>query len=1385
MFPSWWLRGATGDSHAKSQRRARRRPKPFQPTVEALEPRWVPSAVITVTGNGDDTGTLSGSGAVWQDTTLRGAILAANSNSVEFAVSNTIVFDISSGGSTVISPASPLPLITRVLTIDGFSQQMSSSNPNVIVISGGGQTGGVNGLEVNETNPTTLGTNSVIEGLVIQGFSFGSAIALDTGNNLVQDNFIGSDVSGGTAVPNDVGITVTGSGNTIGGNAPPSLTSSGGGNLISGNFGDGVRIFGSGATGNLVEGNYIGTDASGTTGLGNFTGVEISNGASGNTVGGVFPTARNVISGNANSGGTGVFIHGSGTNNNAVEGNYIGTDVFGTTAVPNDIGVEISGFSGGTNGNTIGGLFGGGNLISGNTGDGVLLQGSGVFANVVEGNLIGTVSGGTDFLPNGTGVEINGAHGNTIGSASFGQASNVISGNDGDGVLIRGSGATGNLVEGNFIGLNAAGNSSLGNNIGVEIVGAGSNVVGDGTPGTGNVISGNTAQGVYIHGSGAGNNLVQGNFIGTDPNGAMSLANGVGVEIDGTNLFGSSTDGNTIGGTSLFTRNIISGNTGDGVFIHGSGATNTVFEGNYIGTDRNGMTAIPNDTGVDIEDGASGTLVGGPQASGGGGFGPGPLPPGGNLISGNTNDGVLIQPGSTFINPNFAADGNASPLGSSFFGSGLAPSNNTVEGNFIGTDFIGFGALPNGGNGVEIDDADDQGNVVGGTDPADGNLIAANGGDGVLLFKSFSRSSGGGNSINGILVGPDSLVENNTIGGPFSALGNGGAGVVVAGSQDNLISANSIFNNQGNAAGGIILTRSSLFGPIGNDNQPAPTLSSVTGDNSGTITVTGTIADSNDPVTVELFSSQDGDQSGVGQGETFLKSITLPAHTTDFSFQVTNFQTKGQLFFTATATDQENTSEFSNWLELQAVSLIISETVDDATPAEGQLVNFTITVTNFGPSAATNLVIADVLPPGVTYVSDPPSQGTFDSQTGLWSVGTLLPASSSPAGIVGGTATLVITARVDPGTAGTLIVNPATIASVDQPNLSSSGSQAHASITPVGGLADLLPPTQPGPGAPPSPVNTTPSTLQDNPFVPASVGQVLIPNNGGGTGTSEHGDSGADFSLGLLINTLEVRAEQTDTLMNAAAHALALADLPPPAQPSARAGTAGAITGMVFEDTNGDGMQQPNEPALEGMKVFLSTTKDAEFSEDMPWTTTDSSGRFRFTGLLPGVYYVRTVPHHIYQVTFPDPGGHQVLVTPDSTVTVTFGCRAVRPKYGFIRAVAALPPATTGGETAARGPAHDRGLRDTLFSRLEDEPGELPFLAETVLPMLAAEAPFSEPSAGLPWDIPSPESRPDQDIWNCWLPLAGAAAAAGVCLERRAADRRSRRLELEELVARR
>ncbi|MBA3551871.1 MAG: hypothetical protein H0W27_03225 [Actinobacteria bacterium] len=191
--------------------------------------------------------------------------------------------------------------------------------------------------------------------------------------------------------------------------------------------------------------------------------------------------------------------------------------------------------------------------------------------NRIEGDFIGTNATGARALGNGEhGVRIEGSE-NTVGGTEP-AARNLISGNDLRGLILFGA-ATGNRIEGNYVGTNAEGTAALGNGFnGVIIEGATNNTIGGTAAGAGNVISGNAGIGVNIVG-GATGNKVEGNRIGPNAAGTADLGNGG----HGVNIFSSRL--NTIAGTTGAAGNLISGNEENGVFIF---ADDNTVQGNAI-----------------------------------------------------------------------------------------------------------------------------------------------------------------------------------------------------------------------------------------------------------------------------------------------------------------------------------------------------------------------------------------------------------------------------------------------------------------------------------------------------------------------------------------------------------------------------------------------------------------------------------------------------------------------------------------------------------------------------------------------------------------------------------------------------------------------------------
>jgi CSLREA domain-containing protein len=469
---------------------------------------------------------------------------------------------------------------------------------------------------------------------------------------------------------------------------------------------------------------------------------------------------------------------------------------------------------------------------------------------IIEGNYIGTdVSGTIDLGNYYLGIGIVGSN-NTIGGTTPG-AGNVISGNDGCGIYIDGeydSSTSGNVVLGNYIGTNANGDAALGNVRGVCVVNAPNNTIGGAEAGAGNVISGNYMDGVRIVYMSASGNVVLGNYIGTNASGDAAISNaGTGVMIEDA-------PNNTVGGTVASARNLISGNTRGGIYIGedeygGTNANGNLVQGNYIGTNASGDAAIGNILfGVWIGNG-SGNIIGGAV-----GTTPGAACTGAcNLISGNDYTGIVIQ--------------------------GSSATENVVQGNHIGTDATGVVDLGNGSDGIQFLDGTFN-NTIGGETISHSNLIAFNGGNGVLGTVWATSLLPQGNAI-----------LNNII------HSNGGLGIDL---NDDGVTPNDVGAGDGDA------------GPNGLQNYPVLAYAATDGTST---TIVGTL-DSAPGATFSLrfFTNNACDPSGYGEGKTFLGAVNVVTDGSgiaDFNVNLPDGTPEGS-FVTATATDpSNNTSEFS------------------------------------------------------------------------------------------------------------------------------------------------------------------------------------------------------------------------------------------------------------------------------------------------------------------------------------------------------------------------------------------------------------------------------------------------------------------------------------------
>ena len=359
----------------------------------------------------------------------------------------------------------------------------------------------------------------------------------DTTHNTVSGNYIGINAAGTSALPNiDNGVTLSSgaSSNTIGG------TTAGERNIISGN-GNGVWIEGTNTSNNGVTGNYIGLNASGTAAVGNTAnGVGIAAGAQYNWVGNSTPGERNIISGN----GGGVYITGPDTSYNWVRGNYIGTDPTGMTVIGQLwYGVQLGG---GTRQNLIGGKDAGqGNVLSGNTYEGILIHEPDTQSNNVWGNLIGLNAAGTGALGNQLGIRLDsGAEENVIGGTDAGKR-NIISGNV-MGIGISGEATIGNNVIGNVFGTDAGRVQAVGEQeMGVAVWGGSSlNRIGPG-----NEIANHSVVGIVIDGAASLNNTITQNSLHDNSHSGIVNKEGGNAEL-APPVITQFAGGNNVGGTA-------------------------------------------------------------------------------------------------------------------------------------------------------------------------------------------------------------------------------------------------------------------------------------------------------------------------------------------------------------------------------------------------------------------------------------------------------------------------------------------------------------------------------------------------------------------------------------------------------------------------------------------------------------------------------------------------------------------------------------------------------------------------------------------------------------------------------------------------------------------
>ncbi len=681
--------------------------------------------------------------------------------------------------------------------------------------------------------------------------------------------------------------------------------------------------------------------------------VTIDGSNAGATTDGLRLSFRNTVHGVSivNFGGDGIFMPATyiGNNDVAVDGgenvvtcSFIGIETDGDAA-GNGVGIKVASDDNRIGGAQASGYTAGRNIISGNDGSGVWVLDGG--SADIHGNTIGLAYGEIIPRPNGNnGIFID-------GSALI--KGNLIAHNTLYGVNVAGSGTIGgtSASDQNIIGLSGNGFAAPNHSGGIFISGDYVDVIN-------NVVSGNDDDGIQSSGRWAD---IEDNLVGISADGTTARPNAdAGIIISN--------------GWADVRNNVVSGNGDDGIVVSGDddgGAGNpfndaTIIEDNLVGTTPSGTSALGNsDDGIVIsvdditiqnntvaangDDGivllgegitASGNFVGTNAAT--------------TLNLGNGEDGIQIEGVDAVVLDNVVMENSDNGI----FILGDRAS--------IGRNFIGINAALtlSGGNGLSGVRIEGGSSLVGGFDPTEGNIIVANGKDGITLNGTGATNNGirnnligtAGLSNNGTLendghgISIESGANNNTIGslGDENIITNNeksGINLLGLNSDENNLRYNFIYDN---AALGIDLR--DVGEPIGTvtandsgDNDDGPNelqngIALISAESSGRLQ--GTLLGKNTPYHIDIYEIESCDGSGYGEGGTNL----IATYTQTPSGGVLNFDevfspapTLGN-YLTALITDNAgNTSEFSNCAPVVQSGFVVNDSGNraDQTPGDG------------------------------------------------------------------------------------------------------------------------------------------------------------------------------------------------------------------------------------------------------------------------------------------------------------------------------------------------------------------------------------------------------------------------------------------------------------------
>ncbi len=590
-----------------------------------------------------------------------------------------------------------------------------------------------NGIELNNgCFNVTITDRNVISGNQNNGINI-----LDGSNYTIDNNFIGINPAGNTAIPNGInGINVV---------SPSSTTISN--NVISGNVQNGIRLADLGVN-TVIVSNFIGTDSTGTAAVANQGNGILAQNTHTADIGGA-TSSRNVISGNSLDG---IKIESP---NAKIMGNIIGLNQNSTAALGNGSdGIEVA-----VNSATIGDGTGE-IIIGGNTDNGIYLNSAG--SCVIDGCIIGANTGQAVTFPNG----VNGILVANSNNAQIGvNIRNVIGGHSASaGILIQNSHDA--TMLNNKIGVGDFGHS-IGNSVGIKIEGNSTgHKIGDVLSTDHNTIGANV-NGIELNGSGVNGNKIEGNIIGL----ADSMSNIVAKPNQLGILIVNSADNNLIGADANTThKNVISANAIAGVKVDNS--IGTIFYRNLIGSDSSNTLGMPNDIGIWLFNCSDTNRIGMPSTGNSvniSGNNQGILIENsdyqivnncriGNRLAGTValpnKYGIVIKNGSEFNTiGGFTADERNIISGNDTAGVSIVTcQNNNIFGNFIGTTINGNFRLPNG---VGVYIFGPGANYIGSSTAGGTNVISGNSTSGLMLDAGAS-----GNVVHNNFFGTDSSGNN-------------------------------------------------------------------------------------------------------------------------------------------------------------------------------------------------------------------------------------------------------------------------------------------------------------------------------------------------------------------------------------------------------------------------------------------------------------------------------------------------------------------------------------------------------------------------------------------------------------------------------------------------